>query len=142
MIKKIILNLFLMLLLSLIASIMLTILGRYTFKVISNSQTFFQYLGFYTVLSLSIQLITGFWLVYIFANYLLRKNVNKLLVSFISGVLTFSILKLITYLGFETYYFEPFKHFYQVAVFFIVGFSYPFLLKIFENLFKIKTVKE
>ena len=60
-------------------------------------------------------------------NFLLNKKIKPILVAIITGIGTFIIAQLIAYIRFETYYFESFKNFYQVWVFFFTGFMYPYI---------------
>lgn len=117
-----------MIILSLVLSLLLTELGKYFFNIRSFSRvSFFSLFLYYTVLIFFIQILTFFWVIYILADYMLRKKKNKILIAFVSGTGTFLIAQLISYLRLETYYFEPFKNFYQVIIFFIAGFLYPYL---------------
>jgi hypothetical protein len=140
LIRRIMLYILIIVILSFIEAILLTILGRYIFKVISGTQSFFQYVGFYSILTFVIQILGGFWLVYLLVNIFLKRNVNIILLSVVAGVLTCCIVKIITILGFETYYFEPFKHKYQILSFFFIGFFYPAISVYFTRKFLEKSI--
>ncbi len=120
--------------LSLMASLILTSWGKYSNEARFYHKPFFQYFFYYIILVFFIQIVACFWVVYILDEYLLSNKVNFLLISIISGLSTFLIMELLAYLKFEAYYFEPFKHNYQIISFFFVGFFYPFISRYLKQI--------
>ena len=115
--------------LSVIISLMLTFWGKYSVEAHFYRKPFFHYFIYYIVLVFFIQIIACFWVVYILDEYLINKKINFFIISIFSGLFTFLIMNLLAYLKFEAYYFEPFKHNYQLISFFFVGFFYPYISK-------------
>ena len=135
LIKGFLINGIIILLLSIIGAIVLTIFSKYVFEKKFFNESFFVYLGYYTILVFIIQIVTLFWLIYFAVNFLIKRSVNLFLVSLVSGSLCTAIIKILALGGFETYLFEPFKHNYQIFPFFFFGFFYPYVSKYIRKLF-------
>lgn len=135
MIKNILISILTIFIISVLISLILTELGKYEYHVKTFSGvTFLSLFTFYIALTLIIQFITGFWLIYYFSNYLLIKKINKFIVAFLAGLATFLISIIIAYFKIKTYYYDPDNNLYQIWVFFLAGFLYPYLsscLKLF-----------
>jgi hypothetical protein len=127
--KKIVILLLSIFTLSILAALLLTVLGKYFIETRFYYKPFFQYFIYYIILVFFIQIIACFWIVYFLDDYLINRKLNILIISLISGLCTFLIIELLAYLKFEAYYFEPFKHKYQIISFFFVGFFYPHISK-------------
>lgn len=123
MVRKILLNFLILCILSIVISLLLTILG-YVYNRLDTSTSIIGYILYYSCLTLIMQLIFCFWLIYFIQNKL---KFNTIFISLIGGLLSLLLMLFISKMRFEAYYFEPFKHPYQIAIFFLLGFLYPYL---------------
>lgn len=129
MIKNIFKNILVIFYLSLLTSVVLLLLGYY-FEVLRESEYVFQIFIFYIILTFVMQFVFGFWIIYFILNKL---KFGTLLVSIIGGLMSYLLMSFIAKMGFENYYFEPFKHPYQIWSFFVLGFLYPYFSRRFRN---------
>jgi hypothetical protein len=140
MLKKISIPIISIFILSIITSILMTILRKYFFEVGSYATTAsFGLFLYYLVIIFAIQVLMCFWFPYLISEFLIKKGVKLFYVSIVTGIFTILIALILAYLRIQTYHFDPYKDTYQIWVFFMTGFLYPFIsLFLKKKVFKVK----
>ncbi len=126
---KILVGVLILLIVSSICALVLTILGKYFFDILDDSRHFISYIFYYTICIFILQIISGFWLIFCLVHIKALKKVNLLFTAIILGFFSMGAMQIASNLRLAAYYFEPWKHQYQIISFFSIGFSYPFVAK-------------
>ncbi len=127
-----------LIILSIITAFLLAEFGKYFYNITKFSRISLMHLTFfYIALVFFIQVLGCLWIVYLASNILIKRKINKIIIGLFTGLSLVLIIKIFSHFGLRTYYYEPLKNSYQILVFFVTGFLYPFVF----NFFLLKLMK-